>query len=375
MTAAGDQPQVESVTPLELFFDLVFVFTITQLTQVLAEHFEWRSVWHVTVMLALIFWMYDGYAWLTNAVLPRGGRRQSLLLGGMAGFLVLAVSITRAYTGAGLTFGIAYLVINVIHAFLYIRSASEGSAAVMRTIGPQNIVIAIGVLICGAIGGETQELGWTALPLLQWFATRVGETIEIAPAHFVERHGLLVLIAVGESVVAAGIGSRSERIDLALVLSAVLGLLLSSTLWWTYFGAGEEPVERAFTNLTGAARARAALYGFGFAHYFMLLGVVLSAVGIRRAVEHPGGSLAVGVAFALAGGVAIFLLADGWFRRALGLRDIRQRAIGAVAVLAAVPVAAYASAAAGLGVTAVLAITVVAVERGGLGDPTIRASE
>jgi low temperature requirement protein LtrA len=354
---------VERVTSLELFFDLVFVFTITQLTTVLVESLRWVTVWHVAVMLGLIFWMYDGYAWLTNAVAAEGWRRQWLLLAGMAGYLVLAISIPDAFTGTGLTFGIAFVVITVVHAFLYVNSAAESSSAAMRALAPSNLAAAAAVLVGGALGGEVERIVWTAVVLLLWFATKVGEGFEIGPAHFVERHGLLVLIAIGESVVATGIGARNLTIDVSLVVAVVLGLLLSAGLWWTYFGDGSEPVERAFRSVTGGDRVRVAFMGFGYAHYVMLLGVVLTAVGLRAAVNDPGGTLTTGVAFTLAGGAALFLAGDGWFRLMLGLRRGWARGLGALAVLLAVPVGVEVSAVAALAATAALVAAAVTVER------------
>jgi low temperature requirement protein LtrA len=350
----GPGDPVDRVTPLELFFDLVFVFTITQLSSLLTEGLTWRSLWHVVVMLGLIYWMYDGYAWLTNAVAAEGTRRQGLLLAGMAGYLVLAIAIPDAFTGTGLTFGIAYLVIIVVHASLYVASASESSAAAMRALAPGNLAAAVAVVASGALGGVAQEVVWTAVVVLLWFATRAGAGFEIGPAHFVERHGLLVLIALGESVVATGIGARGLTIDLRLVITAVLGLLLSAGLWWTYFGAGSEPVERAFRSATGARRVRLAFVGFGYAHYAMLLGVVLAAVGLRVAVARPDAPLSAGHALALAGGTALFVAAEGWFRRLLGLRPGRRRWLGGLMILLAVPVGTEASAIACLAATVVL---------------------
>lgn len=354
---------VTRVTTLELFFDLVFVFTITQLTSLLNHDLSWATVWHVVVMLGLIFWMYDGYAWLTNAVPAEGPRRQGLLLGAMAAFLVLAISIPEAFTGAGLTFGIAYLAINLIHAFLYVSQAGESSSAAMRELAPINLVTATVVLVSGALGGEVQVIAWSVVFVFLWFATRASSGFQIGAAHFVERHGLLVLIAIGESVVATGIGARGLTIDLKLVIAAVLGLLLSAALWWTYFGDGAEPVERAFSQATGADRVRKAFLGFGYAHYAMLLGVVLLATGLRAAVADPTAELGVARAFTLSGGTALFLAADGWFRSILGLRRGWRRALGALAVLLAVPVATSVSAVAALALATAIVAIAIALER------------
>jgi low temperature requirement protein LtrA len=346
-----------------LFFDLVFVFTITQLSSLLVEQLTWRSLWHVVVMLGLIFWMYDGYAWLTNAVPAEGSRRQGLLLAGMAGYLVLAIAIPHAFAGAGLTFGIAYLVIIVVHASLYVTAAPESSSAAMRALAPANLVAAIAVMVSGALGGATQELVWTAAVLLLWFATRAGEGFEIGPAHFVERHGLLVLIAIGESVVATGIGARRLPIDLRLVVVVVLGLLLSAGLWWTYFGEGVGSVEQAFRAAMGPRRVRLALVGFGYAHYVMLLGIVLAAVGLRLAVAHPDATLTAPHALTLAGGTALFIVGDGWFRTLLGLHRWPGRWLAGLAIMLAVPVGTNVSAVAALAVTTALLTASISLER------------
>jgi low temperature requirement protein LtrA len=360
--AAASDP-IERVTTLELFFDLVFVFTITQLTVVLVEEATWTSLWHVGVMLALIFWMYDGYAWLTNAVPARGPRRQVLLLGGMAGYLVVSIAIPGAFDGDGLTFGLALLVITAIHAWLFLRSAGEGSSAAMRRLAPMNLAAALAVVAAGAVGGDVQAVAWTAVALLEWFAFRVEAGFELGPAHFVERHGLLVIVAIGESVVAIGIGAGSRSVDAGLVAIVTLGLALCAGLWWTYFGGDEEvAAERAMTAVQGPERARMALAGYGYAHYGVLLGVILTAVGIEAAVAHPSEHLHTAQALALCGGVALFLGADAWFRSVLGLGRGARRLVAALAVLLAVPVGTTASAAAGLAATTLLLTGALALE-------------
>jgi low temperature requirement protein LtrA len=208
-------------------------------------------------------------------------------------------------------------------------------------------------LLSGAIGGTTQELCWTVVVLVLYFGTRVGGGYEIQPAHFVERHALLVIIAIGEAVVATGVAARHVTVDLTLVIAAVLGLLLSAGLWWSYFG-GEDGdsarVERAFATATGPQRPRVALYGFGYAHYVMLLGVVLTAVGLKAAVAQAGNAMTTAGAFALTIGVAIFLLGLAWFRVILGLRSWRLTDGFALALLIAVPAATAVSGLCGLAV-------------------------
>jgi low temperature requirement protein LtrA len=336
-------PVAERVSTLELFFDLVFVFTVTQLTAVLTHDVTWSALGQVMLMLGLIWWMYAGYAWLTNAVSTRGLARRGVLLGGMAGYLVLALSIPDAFGGSGLAFGLAYALVVVIHAALYMRLASDRSAEAIRGIVPFNLVSAALVLVGGALGGTPQDVLWTIAVVLEWITPRLagrGENqqgFEIAPAHFVERHGLVIIVAIGESVVAIGIGAAGLVVDAELVVVAVLGLLLSAALWWAYFGADDDAqAEEALTRAPAPVRPWIALHGFGFAHYFLLLGIVLTAVGLKKATGHAGDELTTGQALALGGGVALFLAADVWFRRVLGLGRGIHRGVAAVLALATV---------------------------------------
>jgi low temperature requirement protein LtrA len=363
-----DDP-VSRVTTLELFFDLVFVFTITQLTAVLVHDLSWKELWHVAVMLGLIYYMYDGYAWLTNAVPARGTRRQVLLLGGMAGYMVLAVAVPGAYDDTGVIFGLALLGITAIHAFLYVRSASGSSSKAMSQLAPVNLFGALLVLVGGIAGGDVQLVLWTLVFLLEWVPVAIGfvpnatEVFEIGPMHFVERHGLLVIVAIGESVVAIGIGASALEVDAGLVALVVLGLAVSAGLWWAYFGRDEnEEAEEAMILADPQTRVAMALRGYGYSHYLLLLGVILAAVGIEYAIAHPGDTLDFAHALALSGGVALFLVGDAWFRAVLRLGRVGQRLGMAVAMLAAIPIGTEWSAAAGLTAAAVLLVAALALE-------------
>jgi low temperature requirement protein LtrA len=337
------QPAVVRVSTLELFFDLVFVFTVTQLTAVLTRDLSWSSLGQVMLMLGVIWWMYAGYAWLTNAVSTRGVARRAVLLGGMAGYLVLALAVPGAFEGSGLSFGLAYALVVVVHSTLYVRLASDRSAEAIRGIVPFNLASALLVVVGGALGGTAQAVLWTVAVAQEWvtpFLAGGGESqqeFEIAPAHFVERHGLVIIVAIGESVVAIGIGAAGLAVDAELVLVAVLGLLLAAGLWWAYFGADDDAqAEEALTRAPAAERPWMALYGFGCAHYFLLLGIVLVAVGLKKATGHPYDELTTAQALALGGGVALFLAADVWFRRVLLLGRSVHRAVAAVLALATV---------------------------------------
>src|SRR5437763_14134878 len=157
--AAADS-DTKRVTTLELFFDLVFVFTITELTTVLYESPTWRGLAQVVLMLGVIWWMYGGYAWMTNAVSAHTAQRRLLLLGGMTGYFVLALAIPRAFSSSGLAFGLAYLVVVGVHSTLFARASSANVVKAILRLTPFNLASALVVVAGGAIGGRPQYVLW-----------------------------------------------------------------------------------------------------------------------------------------------------------------------------------------------------------------------
>jgi len=339
VTATAAPAGAQRVTTLELFFDLVFVFTITQLSAVLAHELAWEGVGHVALMLGFIWFMYGGYAWLTNAIELRDPVNRGLLLAGMCGYFVIALAVPRAFDGSGLAFGVGYVVVVAVHTFLFSYSAPGLAPQAILRLAPGNFGAAVVVLVGGALGGSAQVVLWTAGVVALWLIPKLvgNQDFEVAPAHFVERHGLVVIVAIGESVVAIGIGAGRLAIDVELVLIAVLGLLLSAALWWTYFGGDDERAEQALAAMPTRRRAVAALDGYGFAHLALLLGIVCVAVGLKKATGHAYDDLGSGEALVLAGGTALFLAGDVWFRHVLRIGTGPGRAVGALAALATVP--------------------------------------
>jgi low temperature requirement protein LtrA len=335
-------PPAESgvrVSTLELFFDLVFVFTITQLTATLAEDLSLATLGDVMLMLFVIWWMYSGYAWLTNAVAPNSSTRRTLLLAGMAGFLVMALTIPEAFGEYGWLFGLSYLVVNLVHSALFLQ-AGPGAVAAMKRLAPLNLLAAALVLVGGLLPEPYRHLCWIAAPLVQISAGYVHkiEMHSITSRHFVERHGLVVIVAIGESIVAIGVGFRDLELGAGAILVAVLGLCIAYYLWWIYFAGDDERSEHVLARTADPRRrARLALEGWGYAHYPMLLGIVILAVGIKKTVEHAFESLHWSQAIALAGGVALYQVGHAIFLRLLGISGWVHRAVAAVAVLATIP--------------------------------------
>jgi low temperature requirement protein LtrA len=348
MSDAHDE--VTRVSTLELFFDLVFVFAITQLTTVLLKDPTARGLLQVMLMLGVIWWMYGGYAWLTNAVAPDRLARRLLLLGGMSAFLVLALAIPRAFSDSGLAFGLAYLAVVAVHAGLFTRTSSERAVRAILRIAPFNLTSALVVLLAAVSGGTAEYALWALAVALEWATPRLANItgFEIAPAHFVERHGLVVIIAIGESVVAVGSGALGLPVDVPLAGVAVLGLLLSACLWWAYFGGDDWRAEDALAKAAPDRRSQLALSAFGYWHLLMLLGIIVVAAALRKATGHAFADLDGTRALMMAGGVALFLLGDVLFRRSLGIGSGRWRVAMAALAVATVPLGIAVAAAAQL---------------------------
>ena len=350
------------VSTLELFFDLVFVFTITQLTAVLVAGGDAAAIAQVLVMLAVIWWMYDGYAWLTNAIATDHLRHRLLLIGGMGAFLVIAIAIPEAYAGKGLAFGIGYLAVVALHAGMYLRGTSLSEVRAILRLVPFNLGAAALVLAGGALGGDAQWVLWAFAAVLLWFTPWLTSTegFVIAAEHFVERHGLVVIVALGESIVVIG-AAASLELDAGLALVALLALALSASFWWLYF-SDEDAVERAMVDAPPERRPRLALTAFGYWHYGLLLAIVAVAAGLKKAVGDPYDPLDAWVATELAAGTALFVVCEIGFRRALGIGRSGIRLAAAVAALATIPLGTEVAATAQVGALAAIVVAALAIE-------------
>jgi low temperature requirement protein LtrA len=355
------------VSTIELFFDLVFVFTITQLTSVLGEHVTPASAGRVLLIFGLLWWMYSGYVWLTNTRTPSRVPERLLILLAMVGFLIVGLSIPHAF-GAdgergrdGLALGLGYLLVVAVHSGLYLRANRN-----IWRIAPFNLGSALLLVIAGLTPAPATYALWGAALAIQVFAAlfvRLGGRFEIQSEHFVERHGGLLIVAFGESVADVGIGAEGHRVTVGLALSAALGLALTAALWWAFFGTGDD--DRAARSLSRAARTerpRLVLIAYFYSYIPMLLGIVGIAAGLKTAIGHPGATLTTGPAVALAGGVTLFLAGDVLFRGVLRTGIPWYRAAAAALALAAWPVAMSVDAAAGIALLTVMVAAALAAE-------------
>jgi low temperature requirement protein LtrA len=351
----------DRVTTVEVFFDIVFVFTLTQLSRILGQDLSLAGVGRVLLLFGILWWMFDGYVWLANHVPPRLPVQKLLLFVAMVGFVIAAVGMPDAFGKTGLVFAVGYLLAICVHLLLFTQAGVGGA---LGRLAVYNLGSALLVVAGGVVHGTARYVLWLAaltlqmvvpylVPRLSWIG--LVSSFRIAPSHFVERHGLLVIIALGESVVAIGMSVDLEHLNAGVVAAVVLASALPGTLWWTYF-TDTPATEAALSAGDSSHRVRLALR-MGFAHIPLLLGIVITAAGIHAAVGHPGGPSSWPAALALAGGVVVFLAGMIYIRHSLHSVSLRSRLAAAVAVLATMPIGPKVNA--GLHLAAVVAVMVV----------------
>ena len=363
------------VTTLELFFDLVFAFTLTQLASLLASGFTAGALTRVLLIFGLLWWMYEGYAWLTNARPPVHTAERLLLLVGMAGFLTIGLAIPDGFGGASLALGLGYLAVVLVHAWLYLRVNRN----IIR-VAPFNVASALLVIVASLLrgpGGGERPVGYVLWAVA--LAVQLGSPLivhpknlfDLRPAHMSERHSDLILVALGESVAAIGVGAgrlagHSAADDARIIVAAVLGLALAAALWWIVFGSSDEDeAERVLTEASSERRITLALGAFFYCNIPLLLGLVAMAAGVEAAIERSGRSAAgpSGAAVALAAGAAAFLAGDAAIRRLLRIGPVRLRSAAAVLALATALIGAFVALEAQVAVLTLLLAGTLVLER------------
>ncbi|HEX2110413.1 MAG TPA: low temperature requirement protein A [Gaiellaceae bacterium] len=353
------------VTPLELFFDLVFVFAITQVTSLLADDPTWDGVLRGMLVLAALWWAWSGYAWLTSTMdVDEGGVRLAMLAS-MGTMLVVALAVPGAFGDDAVLFGAAYLLVRLLHLVLYAivgRDDPELLGALLR-IAPTELLGASLLVVAGFLGGDARIAIWVLALAFDYLGPNVVglRGWRIAPEHFAERHGLIILIALGESIIAIGVGAGFE-LDTGAIVAAVLGIVVVSALWWLYFDVAAIFARTRLRQTSGVERARLALVSYSYLHLPMVAGVVLFALGLKTTLGHVGDALDTVPAVALSGGGALYLLAHIAFLFRTTGRVFRRRTMGAVMLLALVPAAIAIPALAALALVSGVCSLVVAYE-------------
>ncbi len=324
-----DSAEDQRVTTLELFFDLVFVFTLTQISARLAASLSWETLIQSFLIFIVLYWMYGGYVWLTNSVPPVTSIRQLLLIAGMAAFLVCALAIPSAFEDGGLAFGIGYLLVIIVHSSMYVRAVG---LRVARFV-PMNFLAVAAVITAAFVDGPGRYGLWLLAVAFHVITSFLGAGLrfELRVGHFAERHGLLLLVALGESIIAIGAGGT--HLDPLFILAAVLGLILTAALWWIYFARDDEVARDTMLARPNPGQLRQALSGYFYAFVPMLFGIILLATGIHSSIEHLTDRLDPAHAVVFGGGVGLYLLGTIVFRRASGIRQVTDRLVASLLAL------------------------------------------
>jgi low temperature requirement protein LtrA len=356
----------ERVTPLELFFDLVFVLALTQCTALMASTPTWAGLARGLLVLGVLWWSWVGYAWLTSVVDPEEGAVRIAIFAAMAAFLVAALCVPQAFDDKALLFACAYGIVRVAHIALFVIASREDPALRRSVIGLAiSTAIGVGLLAAASIADhEVQGALWALALALDMGGPLLIDPAgwRLVPSHFAERHGLILIIALGESIVAIGTGAELE-LDAGTVVAAVLGVAAAAALWWLYFDVVALVAERRLTRAaSGRERNAMARDSYSILHLPMVAGIVLVALGLKKtlgAVEDP---LKLVPAVAMLGGTALYLLAHVAFRwRNLHTLN-RQRLVCALALVALIPLATELAALASLAIVTALLVALIAYE-------------
>jgi low temperature requirement protein LtrA len=352
------------VAPLELFFDLVFVFALTQVTALMSKDPSWRGLGQGMLVLAVLWWAWAAYAWLTNYVAAEEDRERLLILAVMGAFLIAALATPQAFGDDALVFAIAYAAARWLHIFIFAEAnddvdAGEAIRRLARTALP-----APALLIAAAfLDGTAQALAWTVALATDFMGPYVFGVrgFRVSPGHFAERFSLIVIIALGESIVAVGTGLHGE-LDVGTVTAALLGLILAFGLWWAYFDVVAIVSERHFRESEGERRLRIARDSYSYLHLPMIAGIVLVALGVKKTLGEVDEPLETIPSVALFGGIALYYGGHLGFRlRNVGTMN-RPRLVAAVACIALIPLGTELNALVALGLASALTSAVIAFE-------------
>src|SRR5256885_8883993 len=295
------------VTPLELFFDLVVVFAITQVTTFLSRSPTWGGLLRGALLLGALWWAGSAYAWLTTPLDPEEGAVRLAVLAAVAAMLVVSLAAPGAFGPDGVIFGVAYLVVRALHLVLFAiagRGDRDLFRAVVRIL-PAAILAPVLLVVAGFLHGSAQLALWGAALAIDYLGVLLGHMRgwRVSPDHFVERFGLIVIIALGESIVAIGVGARGLPLDAGVIGAALLGITVAACLWWSYFDWVVFIAQARLVEATGASRAALARDVYSYLHLPMVAGIGLFAFGLKTMPPHLSGSLPTVPALGLFGGI------------------------------------------------------------------------
>lgn len=338
---------------LELFFDLVFAFAMSQVTQLMLHDLSPSGFGRAALALLAVWWAWACYTWLINTFDTRGVRHEAVVIAAMAAMLVAAAALPMAFSSGAFVFAIALLVVRLIHVAKFVAYSSDEDADMRRSvlrIAPAFVAAPACIVAAAFVDTPGREMLWLAAAVIDYGAPAVLGLggFRVSPSYFVSRHGSIIIIALGEAIVELGAGAEDLH-RLEVITALVLGVAIMATFWWTYFGL-TSGAEQRLEDATGRERADLARDAYSYLHLPLVAGVMLFAVGAHTAVAHATAPLPLMPAIALAGGMALFYLGDVGYR----WRDHRQvpvdRTATGLAAAATLPVLLHVPAIAALGV-------------------------
>jgi low temperature requirement protein LtrA len=336
-------PESQNVTFVELFFDLVFVFCVTQIVGLLHDGFTWAAVGQMVLVFWLVWWGWTQFTWALNAADTTHHLVELTTLFATAVAFFMAVAIPEAFHGHAAWFAVPYVAVRIIGLTVYgwvAAAADPTQHAAVRTFSIVSVGGLAAVLVGGFLGGTLQYVFWGLAILLDVIAAAVGGQLEgwnLHAAHFVERHALFVIIALGETLIVAAAGLTGVTWNRQLVAVAVLAVAITCALWWTYFTRAKHQLEHALESCRGAAQSTMARDVFSLVHFPMVCGIIAYAAAVEEALAHPDQPLPIEPRIALALGLALF--AGGMalaIRRATGRLLLPRAAIIATTAVAVV---------------------------------------
>jgi low temperature requirement protein LtrA len=368
--------QGEQVAPLELFFDLVFVLALTQCTQLMSDQPTWGGLVRGLLVLGVLWWSWVGYAWLTSVVDPWDDGVRVVIFVAMAGLLLAALCVPDAFGDLGLTLAVAYGVVRMAHIGLFMLASRDDPNLRRSVLGlGTSTAISVAILVGASfLDGSARVALWGIALALDMAGPYFfgSEGWKLMPAHFAERHGLIVIIALGESIVAIGVGAAGE-LSAAQGAAAAVGIGLAAAMWWLYFDVVALVAGRRLERApTGRVQNEMARDSYSYLHFPMIAGIILVALGMKKTLEHVDEPLKLVPAFALLAGLAVYLLAHVAFRYR-HIHTINTRRTGlAVTLVALLPLATEIPALATVLIATVLVWLLIVVETRSYGEARAR---
>ena len=370
MSAAGSTGHVlkpeQRVTPLELFFDLVFVFAITQVTGFIAADPTWTRLLQALAILAVLWWAWVSYAWLGNTAGSDEGAMRVVLLAAMGPLLVVSLAVPGAFGDDGLVFGVAYLGVRVLHLVGYAVLARSDPAlrALVTRLASTMVPAASLLVLAGFLDGAPRAACWIAALAVDYggLALRGTQGWRVQSAHFAERHGLIIIIALGESIVSLGVGAGDLGLGASVIASALLGVVVAASLWWAYFDVVALAAEHRLQEADPVTQSRLARDSYTYLHFPMVTGIILFALGVKEALLGESHELSSVAAVSLCGGVALYLVALSAFKRRNYGSYNYPRLVAAAVLVALTPLAGTLDAVLALALVAAVTAVLIAYE-------------